>query len=103
MGFLVLGEGFGLGIPIEFASELVADIGQLAKGGGAMSGLDVSEGLLARTNAVEPVGVVALGLANFDGGLEFLYQVYGVGLPWTAVDPDGAFGSVEYGTSAPVG
>ena len=88
MGFLVLGEGLGFGIPVEFAAKLVADVGKLTKAGRTVSRLDVGERLLSRANAVEPIGMVVSRLANFDGRLEFLDQVLGFGFPSTAIHTD---------------
>lgn len=72
VGLVVVNELFLLRIEIEFASEFVPDIAKLAKGGGSVSGLDVSEGEFARVDAVEPLVVVASWLAYAHGCLVIL-------------------------------
>ncbi len=54
-------------------------------------------------NAVEPLVVVVSGFAQTDRRLEILEQAWWIRFPWSAVDPDGALGTIKDGSSPPLG
>src|SRR5262245_28898122 len=104
VGFLVSGESPFLWVPAQFAVIPVSEVPQVTDSDSARADFDVSDGLLARANAIDPIAVVALGAPDVKISFAdwFLDDAFWLAGQHAAIDAEfakRAFGDAAAGTA----